>query len=35
MRAFVANRIKPYYLHHMDLAPGTRHFRTSIAEGQG
>lgn len=34
MRGFVANRIKPYYLHHMDLAPGTRHFRTSIAEGQ-
>ena len=34
MRAFVALRIKPYYLHHMDLAPGTRHFRTSIAEGQ-
>lgn len=34
MRAFVALRIKPYYLHHMDLAPGTRHFRTSIDEGQ-
>jgi len=34
MRAFVSLRIKPYYLHHMDLAPGTRHFRTSIAEGQ-
>ncbi|HTN61451.1 MAG TPA: lysine-2,3-aminomutase-like protein [Devosia sp.] len=34
MRAFVENRIKPYYLHHPDLAPGTSHFRLSIAEGQ-
>lgn len=34
MRAFVEARIKPYYLHHGDLAPGTGHFRTSIAEGQ-
>lgn len=34
MRAFVENRIKPYYLHHGDLAPGTSHFRTTIAEGQ-
>lgn len=34
MRALVAARIKPYYLHHMDLAPGTAHFRTSIAEGR-
>jgi lysine 2,3-aminomutase len=33
MRAFVENRIKPYYLHHPDLAPGTSHFRNSIAEG--
>ena len=33
-RALVALRIKPYYLHHADLAPGTAHFRTSIAEGQ-
>ena len=23
MRAFVESRIKPYYLHHPDLAPGT------------
>lgn len=30
----VALRVKPYYLHHPDLAPGTAHFRTSIAEGQ-
>ena len=34
MRAFVETRIKPYYLHHPDLAPGTGHFRLSIAEGQ-
>lgn len=34
MRAFVECRIKPYYLHHGDLAPGTAHLRTSIAEGQ-
>jgi lysine 2,3-aminomutase len=34
MRAFVAARIKPYYLHHPDLARGTSHFRLSIAEGQ-
>lgn len=33
-RALVANRVKPYYLHHPDLAPGTSHFRLSIAEGQ-
>ena len=34
MRAMVETRIKPYYLHHADLAPGTGHFRTTIAEGQ-
>ncbi|HEV7291510.1 MAG TPA: lysine-2,3-aminomutase-like protein [Devosia sp.] len=34
MRTFVENRIKPYYLHHPDLAPGTSHFRLSIEEGQ-
>jgi lysine 2,3-aminomutase len=33
MRAFVENRIKPYYLHHPDLAPGTSHFRTGIENG--
>ena len=33
MHAFVENRIKPYYLHHPDLAPGTSHFRNSIPEG--
>jgi lysine 2,3-aminomutase len=34
MRAFVEARVKPYYLHHLDAAPGTSHFRVSIAEGQ-
>jgi lysine 2,3-aminomutase len=34
MRAFVEARVKPYYLHHPDLAPGTAHFRVSIARGQ-
>lgn len=34
MRAFVECRIKPYYLHHGDLAPGTSHLRTTLQEGQ-
>jgi lysine 2,3-aminomutase len=34
MRAFVETRIKPYYLHHGDAAPGTGHLRTSIETGQ-
>ena len=34
MRAFVECRIKPYYLHHGDLAPGTAHLRTTIEHGQ-
>ncbi len=34
MRTFVQHRVKPYYLHHPDLAPGTSHFRLSIVEGQ-
>lgn len=34
MRTLVELRVKPYYLHHGDLAPGTAHFRTTIAEGQ-
>jgi lysine 2,3-aminomutase len=34
MRACVECRIKPYYLHHGDLAPGTSHLRTDIATGQ-
>jgi lysine 2,3-aminomutase len=34
MRALVECRIKPYYLHQADLAPGTAHWRTTIAAGQ-
>jgi lysine 2,3-aminomutase len=34
MRALVESRIKPYYLHHGDLAPGTAHLRTGIETGQ-
>jgi lysine 2,3-aminomutase len=34
MRALVECRIKPYYLHRCDLAPGTAHWRTSIERGQ-
>ncbi|HEY3792433.1 MAG TPA: lysine-2,3-aminomutase-like protein [Bradyrhizobium sp.] len=34
MRALVECRIKPYYLHHGDLAPGTAHLRTTLARGQ-
>jgi lysine 2,3-aminomutase len=34
MRGFVEAGIRPYYLHHPDLAPGTSHFRLSIEEGQ-
>ena len=33
-RALVKNRIKPYYLHHGDLAPGTSHFRTTLDDGR-
>lgn len=33
-RGLVAMRVKPYYLHHGDLARGTAHFRTGIAAGQ-
>jgi lysine 2,3-aminomutase len=34
MRSFVENRIKPYYLHQADLAPGTSHLHTGISDGQ-
>jgi lysine 2,3-aminomutase len=33
-RRLVEMRVKPYYLHHPDLARGTAHFRTGIASGQ-
>lgn len=34
MRALIRRRVKPYYLHHGDLARGTGHFRTSLAAGR-
>ena len=33
-RRLVRARVKPYYLHHGDLAPGTAHFRTGLDEGR-
>lgn len=33
-RRLVEMKIKPYYLHHPDLAKGTSHFRLPILEGQ-
>jgi lysine 2,3-aminomutase len=33
LRGFVEAGVKPYYLHHPDLAPGTARFRLSIDEG--
>jgi lysine 2,3-aminomutase len=33
-RALVTARVKPYYLHHGDLAPGTSHFRVPLWRGQ-
>ncbi|HEY8191185.1 MAG TPA: lysine-2,3-aminomutase-like protein [Alphaproteobacteria bacterium] len=32
-RSLAALGVKPYYLHHPDLAPGTSHFRMSLKEG--
>ncbi len=32
-RALLRLRVKPYYIHHPDLAPGTAHFRLSLKEG--
>jgi len=34
MRRFVENRVKPYYLHHLDPAPGTARFRVPLARGR-
>lgn len=34
LRRLVELRVKPYYLHHADLARGTGHFRTSLDRGQ-
>lgn len=33
-RTMVSARIRPYYLHHADMAPGTAHFRVPLAEGR-
>jgi lysine 2,3-aminomutase len=33
-RAMIANRIKPYYLHQLDPAPGTARFHVPIEEGR-
>ncbi|HEV2161678.1 MAG TPA: lysine-2,3-aminomutase-like protein [Stellaceae bacterium] len=33
-RGLVAMRVKPYYLHHADLAHGTAHFRTTLSAGR-
>jgi len=33
-KLLVVAGIKPYYLHHLDLAAGTHHFRVSVAEGK-
>jgi lysine 2,3-aminomutase len=33
-RAMIAAGVKPYYLHHLDPAPGTARFQVPIAEGQ-
>jgi lysine 2,3-aminomutase len=32
--ALLAAGVKPYYLHHPDLVPGTAHFRLPLAEGK-
>jgi lysine 2,3-aminomutase len=34
MRALVESRVRPYYLHHPDLAQGTSHFRLGVEQGQ-
>jgi lysine 2,3-aminomutase len=33
-RKLLELKVRPYYLHHPDLAPGTSHFRVSIEAGQ-
>ncbi|MDO5091351.1 MAG: KamA family radical SAM protein [Cardiobacteriaceae bacterium] len=34
MNAFLDHHVAPYYLHHLDLAKGTSHFRLTLAEGE-
>lgn len=33
-RKLIRHRVKPYYLHHPDLAKGTGHFRLTLEEGR-
>ena len=33
LRSLLAIRVRPYYLHQMDLVKGTSHFRTSVKKG--
>jgi lysine 2,3-aminomutase len=33
-RTMVRHRVKPYYLHQLDPAPGTSHFHVPVAEGR-
>ena len=33
MQRLLAIRVRPYYIHQMDLVQGTAHFRTRVAEG--
>jgi lysine 2,3-aminomutase len=34
MQKLLTIRVKPYYIHQMDLVHGTSHFRTSVEEGK-
>jgi len=33
MQRLLAHRVRPYYIHQMDLVRGTAHFRTRVAQG--
>lgn len=33
-RSLIAHQVQPYYLHHLDRAKGTSHFRVSLERGQ-
>jgi len=33
-RTLLSCRVRPYYLHHLDRAPGTSHFRVPLSDGQ-
>ena len=33
MQRLLAIRVRPYYIHQMDLVQGTAHFRTRVADG--